>query len=96
MHNTPLRDIPSVFLGASKVILYAVVYFRLLAFAIDIFALQYMFGKNNDTSKSRLACFTAKCNCAVPHQTICAVKSDSSALATFHNVGKTGKQGEAV
>jgi len=55
-----------------------------------------MSGKNNDSSKSRLACFTAKCNCAVPHQSICAVKSDSSALATFQNVGKTGKQGEAA
>jgi len=28
----------------------------------------------------------------LPHQTICAVKSDSSALATLQNVGKTGKQ----
>jgi len=68
----------------------------LLAFAIDIFALQHISGKNNDSSKSRLACFTAKYNCAVPHETICAVKSDSIALAPFQNVGKTGKQGEAA
>ena len=96
MHNTPLRDILSIFLQASKVILDAVfLYFRSLAFAIDIFALQYMSGKNNDSSKSRLACFTAKRNCAVPHQTICSAKSDSTALATFQNVGKTGKQ-EAI
>jgi len=54
-----------------------------------------MSGKNN-SSKTGMACFTAKCNCAVQHQTICAVKSDSSALATFQNVGKSGKQGEAV
>jgi len=71
MHNTPLRDILSIFLEASKVILDAVfLYFRLLAFAIDIFALQYMSGKNNGSSKSRLACFTAKRNGAVPHQTL--------------------------
>jgi len=55
MHNTPLRDTLSVFLGASKVILGVVLYFRLLAFAIDIFTLQYMSGKNNDSSKSRHA-----------------------------------------
>jgi len=54
-----------------------------------------MSGKNIDSSKNMLACLTAKCNCAVPHQTICAVKSASSALATFQNVGKTGKQ-EAI
>jgi len=92
MHYTPLRDTLSVILGASEVVLNVVLYFRLLAFAIDIFALQYMSGKNNDSSKSRMACFTVKCNCAVPYQTICAVKSDSSALATFKNVGKTGKK----
>jgi len=45
MHNTPLRDIPSVFLGASKVILDAVVYFRLLAFAIDILHYNICLGK---------------------------------------------------
>jgi len=60
MHNTPLRDTLSVFLGERKVILDVVLYFRLLSFAIDIFALQYMSGKNNDLSKSRLACFTTK------------------------------------
>jgi len=97
MHNTPLRDILSIFLEASKVILDVVfLYIRLLAFAIDIFALQHMSGKNNDSSKSGLACFTAKRNCAVPYQTICVVKSDSSAIATFQNGGKTGKQGEAI
>jgi len=46
MHSTPLRNILSIFLEASKVILYVVfLYFLLLALAIDIFALQYMSGK---------------------------------------------------
>jgi len=46
MHNTPLWDILSIFLEASKVILNAVfLYFRLLTFAIDIFALQYVWEK---------------------------------------------------
>ena len=93
----PLRHILSIFLEASKEILDVVfLYFRLLDFTTDIFALQHMSGKNNDSSKSRLACFTAKCNCALPRQTTCAVKSDYSALATFQNVWKTGKQREAI
>jgi len=47
MHSTPLRDIFSIFLEASKVILDVVfLYFPSLAFAIDIFAQQYMSGKN--------------------------------------------------
>jgi len=40
--------------------------------------------------------FHHKANCAAPYQTICAVKSDSSALATFQNVEKSGKKGEAI
>ena len=92
-----LAEYPLHFSGGKLVILDVVfLYFLLLAFAIDIFALQQMSGKNNDSSKSRLACLTAKRNCPVPHQTICAVKSDSRAVATFQNVGKVGKEGEAL
>jgi len=37
-----------------------------------------------------------KCETVQYHQTICTVKSHSRALATFQNIGKTRKQGEAI
>ena len=37
-----------------------------------------------------------KCETAQYHKTTCTVKSHSRALATFQNIGKTRKQGEAI
>jgi len=48
------------------------------------------------TVKSNRAIFPLKCANAHYHQTICAVKSPSRALATFQNNGKARKQGEAI
>jgi len=46
--------------------------------------------------QARLRPIPLRCPTAQHHQTICAVIYNSRALATFQNVGKAGKQGEAI
>jgi len=50
----------------------------------------------NDIPMDKPANFPLRCETAQYHQIICAVKSDSGTLATFQNVGKVRKQGEAI
>jgi len=40
--------------------------------------------------------FPLRCATAQYHKIICAVKSDFRTLATFQNIGKARKQGEAI